>query len=102
MGESVSHTLRSPVSREERCAARPLPRIRWPVAPQLRACDALAYGSPYDSTSGRSSMARLSRFSASNPAVAYHGDASFPDDATMWPSAADGSTNLAPNVGVLV
>ncbi|KRY26051.1 hypothetical protein T01_8076 [Trichinella spiralis] len=49
-----------------------------------------------------SSMARLPRFSASSKAVACRGDTSSFDDTTMCPSAAEGSTKLAPNVGVLV
>ncbi|KRX12670.1 hypothetical protein T07_6623 [Trichinella nelsoni] len=102
MGESVSHHLPRPISWEGRCTSCQLPHDRWTVPPLLQACDALANCSPYDSTSGCLSMARLPRFSASNKAVACRGDTSFFDDTTMCPSAAEGSTKLAPNVGVLV
>ncbi|XP_003369630.1 conserved hypothetical protein [Trichinella spiralis] len=39
---------------------------------------------------------------ASSKAVACRGDTSSFDDTPMCPSAAEGSTKLAPNVGVLV
>ncbi|KRZ51073.1 hypothetical protein T02_15695 [Trichinella nativa] len=72
------------------------------VSPLLRGRDALADDPPCDSTSEHSSMARLPCCFASNAVAACRGDASLSNDATMWPSTADGSTNPSPDVGVFV
>ncbi|XP_003369815.1 conserved hypothetical protein [Trichinella spiralis] len=47
-------------------------------------------------------MVRLPCGFASNVVAVCRGDASLSNDATMWPSTADGSTNPSPDVGVFV
>ncbi|KRX44503.1 hypothetical protein T09_4658 [Trichinella sp. T9] len=102
MGESLSHHLPRPVSREGICTSRQLPRCQWMLSPLFRGRDALVDDPPCDSTSEHSSVVRLSCCFASNAVAACRGDASLSNDATMWPSTADGSTNPSPDVGVFV
>ncbi|KRY53246.1 hypothetical protein T03_8801 [Trichinella britovi] len=101
MGNWFSHHLPRPVSREGICTCRQLPG-RWMVSLLFRGRDALADDPPCASTSEHSSMVRLPCCFASNAVAACRGDASLSNDATMWPSTADGSTNPSPDVGVFV